>query len=125
VFEKRALRRIFGSKRNEVSGDWRRLHNEELHNLYASLNIIKVVKPMEMRGAGHVSPVGEMGREYKILIGKPEVRRPRRRPRRKWEDIIRMDFREIGWEDVDWICLTQDREQWQVLINIVMNLRFP
>jgi hypothetical protein len=106
--ENRVLRRTFGPKKEEVAGDLRRLHNEELHNLYASPNIIRVIKFRRMRWTGHVALMG-IRNVYKILVGKPEGMRPLGRPTRRWEDNIRMDFREIGWEGMDWIHLTQDR----------------
>jgi hypothetical protein len=97
VFENRVLRRIFGSKRDEVTGDWRKLHNEELHNLYSSPNIIRLIKPKRMRWAGHVTRMGETRNAYRLLVGKPEGTRPRRR----WVDSIKMDLREIGWDGRD------------------------
>jgi hypothetical protein len=97
VFENRVLRRIFGPKRDEVTGEWRKLHNEELHILYSSPNIIRQIKSMRMRWVGHVTRMGEERKVYKVLVGKPEGKRPLGRPRRRWEDGIRMDLREIGW----------------------------
>jgi hypothetical protein len=121
VFENRVLRRISGPKRDEVTG-WRKLHNEELHGLYSSPNIVRVIKARRMRWAGHVARMGEVRGAY-ILVGKPEGRRPLGRPRRRWEDSIKMDLREIGFGDVDWIHLAQDRDRWRTLVNTVMNLR--
>jgi hypothetical protein len=92
VFENRVLRRIFGLKRDEVMGDWRKLHNEELHNLYSSPNIIRMIKSRRMRWAGHVERMGETRNAYRILVGKPEGKRPLGRPRRRWVDNIKMDF---------------------------------
>jgi hypothetical protein len=112
VFENMVLRRIFGPKRDEVTGEWRKLHNEELHNLYSSLDIIRQVKSRRMRWAGHVARMGEERKVYKALAGKPEGKRPPGRPRRRWEDGIRMDLREIGLVGVDWIRLAQDRDWW-------------
>jgi hypothetical protein len=86
------LRRIFGSKRDEVTGEWRRLHNQELYDLYSSSNIIRVIKSRIMRCAGHVARMGEWRGTYRILVGRPEGRRPIGRPRRRWEDNIKMDF---------------------------------
>jgi hypothetical protein len=103
VFENRVLRRIFGFKGDEVTGEWRKLHNEELHNLYSSPDIIRQVKSRRMRWAGHVARVGEERKEYKVLVGKPEGKRPLGRPRRRWEDGIRMNIKEIGLGGgVDW-----------------------
>jgi hypothetical protein len=122
VFENRVLRRIFGPKRDEVRGEWRKLHNEELHNLYSSPDIIRLGKSRRMRWAGHVAHMGEERKVYKVLVGKPEGKRPQGRPRRRWEDGIRMDLREIGLGGVDWIRLSQDRHRWAV-VSAVMNLR--
>jgi hypothetical protein len=125
VFENRLLRRIFGPKRDEVTGGWRKLHNEELHGLYSSPGIVRVIKAKRMRWAWHVVPMGEVRVVYNILVGRPEGRRPLGRPRRRWEDDIKMGFRETGFEDVDWIRLAQDRDTWRALVNTVMNLRVP
>jgi hypothetical protein len=96
--------RIFGPKRDEVTGEWRKLHSEELHNLYSSPDIIKQVKSRRMRWAEHVARMEEEKKVYKVLVGKPEGKRPLGRPRRRWEDGIRMDLREIGLGGgVDWI----------------------
>jgi hypothetical protein len=108
VFENHVLRRIFGPKRDEVTGEWRKLHNEELHKLYSSPDIIRQVKS---RGAGHVARMGEEKKVYKVLVGKPEGKRQLGRPRRSWEDVIRMDLREIDLGGVDWIRLSQDRDR--------------
>jgi hypothetical protein len=97
VFENRVLRRIFGPKRDEVIGGWGNLHNEQLHNLYCSRSIIRIIKSRRMRWAGHITRMGEKGNAYRILMRKLEGRRPLRRPRRGWEDNIKMDLREIGW----------------------------
>jgi hypothetical protein len=124
VFENRVLRRIFGPKRGEVTGHWRKLHNEELHNFYSSPDIIRQVKSRGMRWAGHVARMREERKVYKVLVGKPEGKRPLGRPRRRWEDGIRMDLREIGLGgDVDWIRLAQDRDRWRAVLSAVMNLR--
>jgi hypothetical protein len=125
VFENRVLRRIFGPKRDEVTGGWRKLHNEELHGLYSSPIIIRVIKARRMRWAGHVARMGEVRGAYDILVGKSEGRRPLGRPRRRWEDNIKMDLREIGFGDVDWINLAQDRDTWRAFVNTVMSLRVP
>jgi hypothetical protein len=97
VFENRVLRRIFGPKRDEVTGEWRRLHNEELNDLYSSPNIVRVIKSRGMRQAGHVPGMGEGRGAYRILAGRPEGRRQLRRPRRRWEDNIKMVLQEVGW----------------------------
>jgi hypothetical protein len=96
------------------------LHNEELHILYSSPNIIRQIK--EMRRAGHVARIGEERNVHRVLMGKSEGKRPLERPRDTWEDGIRMDLREIGWRIVDWIQLAQDRDRWRAVVNTVMNL---
>jgi hypothetical protein len=113
VFENRVMRRIFGPKRDEVTGKWRKLHSEELHNLYSSPDITRQVKSRRMRWVGHVARVGEERRVYKVLVGKPEGKRPLGRPRHRWEDGISMDLREIGLGCVDWIRLAQDKDRWR------------
>jgi hypothetical protein len=97
VFENRMLRRIFGPKRDDLTGEWSRLHNEELDDLYSSPNIIRVTKSVRMRWAGHVARMGEGRGAYRILVGRPEGRRPLGRPRRRWEDNIKMDLQEVRW----------------------------
>jgi hypothetical protein len=124
VFENRLLGRIFGPKRNEVTGGWRKLHNEELHGLYSSPGIVRVIKARRMSWAGHVERMGAVRGAY-ILVGRPEGRRLLGRPRRRWEDNIKMDLREIWFGDVDWIHLVQDRDRWRAPVNTVMNLRIP
>jgi hypothetical protein len=125
VFEDRVLRRIFGPKRDEVTGEWRKLHNEELHDLYSSPSIIRIIKTRRMRWAGHVAQIGEKKNKYRLLVGKPEGRRPLGKPRPRCLDNIRLDFVEVGWGDVDWIGLVQDRGRWRALVNSVSNLRVP
>jgi len=125
VLEDMVLRRIFGPKRDEVTGGWRRLHNEELNDLYSSPNIVRVIKSRRMRWAGHVARVGEERGVYRVLVGKPEGKRPLGRPRRKWLDNIRMGFQEVGCGCMDWIGLVQDRDRWRTLVSALMNLRVP
>jgi hypothetical protein len=108
-----------------VTGGWRKLNNEELHGLYSSPSIVRVIKARRMRWAGHVALMGEMRGAYNTLVGRPEGRRPLGRPRRRWEDNIRMNLREIGFGDVDWFHWAQDRDRWRALVNTVMNLRVP
>jgi hypothetical protein len=103
VFENRVLRRIFGDKRDEVTGEWRKLHNKELHILNSSQNIIRQVKSRRMRWAGHAACMGEERNVYRVLMGKTEGKRPLGRPSRRREDGIRMDLREIGRGSVDWL----------------------
>jgi len=119
------LRRIFGPKRDEVTGEWRKLHNEELKGLYSSSDIVRVIKSRRMRWAGHVTLMGEGRGVYRLLVGKPEGKRPLGRPRRRWEDNIWMDIQEVGLGYVDWIGLTQDRDRWRTLVSAVMNVRVP
>jgi hypothetical protein len=125
VFENRVLRRMFGPKRDEVIGGWRKLHSEELHNLYCSPSIIRIIKSRRMRWAGYVARMGEKRTAYRILVGKPEGKRPLGRLRRRWEDNIKKDLRETGWGGMDWIDLAQDRDQWRALVNTVLNVRVP
>jgi hypothetical protein len=125
VFENRVLRRIFGLKRDEVTGEWRKLHNEELYDLYYSPSISRIIKARRMKWVGHVARMGEKRNEYRLLLGNPEGRSPLGRPRRRWLDNIRMDLAEVGWGDVDWTGLAQDRDRWRALINSVSNLRVP
>jgi hypothetical protein len=125
VFENRVLRRIFGPKRDGVTGGWRKLHNQELHNLYSSPNIIRIIKSRRMSWAGHVARMGEKRNVYRLLVGKPERKRPLGRPRRRWIDNIKIDLLEIGLNVVDWFGLAQDRYRWRALVNSVMNLRVP
>jgi hypothetical protein len=125
LFQNRVLRRIFGPKGDEVTGGWRKLHNEELRGLYSSRSIVGVIKARRMRWAGHVVRMGEVRGAYNILVGRPEGRIPLGRPRRRWEDNIKMDLREIGFGDVDSIHWAQDRDRWRALVNTVMNLRVP
>jgi hypothetical protein len=125
VFENRVLRRIFGAKRDEVTGEWRKLHNKELHDLYFSPSIIRIIKLRKMRWAGHVARIEEKRNAYRLLVGKPEGKRPLGRPRCRWVDNIRKDLGEVGWGDVDWIGLAKDRNRWRALVNSVLNLRDP
>jgi hypothetical protein len=125
VLENRLLRRIFGPKRDEVTGQWRKLHNEELRDLYSSPSISIIMKSRRMRWAGHVARMGEKRNSCRFLVGKPEGKRPLGRPRRRGADNITMDLGEVGWRDVDWIGLAQDRNKWRALVNSVFNLRVP
>ena len=125
VFENRVLRKRFGPRRDEVTGEWGRLHNEELNDLYSSPNIVRVIKSRRMKWVGHVARMGEERGVYRVLVGKPEGRRPLGRPRRRWADNIRMDLQEVGCVYMDWIGLAQDRDSWRTLVSVVMNLRVP
>jgi hypothetical protein len=119
VFENRVLRRIFGLKRHEVTGDWRKLHNEELHNLYSSPNIIRMIKSRRMRWERHITQMGETRNAYRILVGKPEGKTPLGRSRRRWVDNIKMDLIEIGGCGMDWINLAQDGDRWRIIVNTI------
>jgi len=125
VFENMVLRRIFGLRRDEVTGEWRRLHNEELNDLYSSPNIVRVIKWRRMRRAGNVARMGEERGVYRVLVGKPDGRRSLGRPRCRWVDNIRMDLQEMECGYMDWIGLAQDRDRWRMLVGAVMNLGVP
>ncbi|KAJ4425576.1 hypothetical protein ANN_27771 [Periplaneta americana] len=116
VFENKVLRKIFG---DEVTGEWRKLHNTELHALYSSPDIIRNIKSRRLRWAGHVARMGESRNGYRVLVGRPEGKRPLGRPRRRWEDNIKMDLREVGYDDRDWINL----DRWRAYVRAAMNLR--
>jgi hypothetical protein len=120
VFENRVLKRIFGPKRDEVTGEQRKLHNGELHNLYLPPDIIRQIKSRRMRWAEHVARMGGRRNVYRVLVGKPEGKRQLERPRHRWEDGLKMELREIGWRYVEWIKLAQDRDHWWALVNAVM-----
>jgi hypothetical protein len=122
VFENRVLRKIFGPKREE-DGSWRKLHNDELHDLYSLPNSVRVIKSRRMRWAGHVAHMGVGRGVYRVLVGRPKGKRPLGRPRHRWEDNTKMDLREIGIAGVNCIWLAQDRVQWRAFVNTVMNLR--
>jgi hypothetical protein len=111
VFENRVLRRIFGPKRDEVTGEWRKLHNEEFRDLYSLPSIIRIIKSRRMTWEWHVAQIGEKRNIYMLLVGKPEGKRPRGRTRRRWVDNIMMDLGEVRWGDVDWIGLSQVRKR--------------
>jgi hypothetical protein len=102
VFENRLLRSVFGPRRDEVTGEWRKLHNEELNELYSLPNIVRVVKSRRMRWAGHVARIGEERGVYRVLVGKPDGKRPLGRLRRRLEDNIKMDVQEVGGGSGDW-----------------------
>ncbi|KAJ4447220.1 hypothetical protein ANN_09222 [Periplaneta americana] len=123
VFENKVLRKIFGAKRDEVAGEWRKLHNVELHALYSSPDIIRNIKSRRLRWAGHVTRMDESRNAYRVLVGRPEGKSPLGRPRLRWEDNIKMDLMEVGYDDSDWINLAQDREQWRAYVRVAMNLR--
>jgi len=119
------LRRVFGPKTDEVTREWRKLHKEELNDLYCSPNIVWVIKSRRMRGVGHVAHMGERRGVYRVLVGKRECERPLGRPRHRWEDNIKMDLQKVEFGGMDWIELAQDRHRWLALVNAVMNLLVP
>jgi hypothetical protein len=121
-FWNRVLRKIFGPKREE-DGSWRKFHNDDLHSLYSSPNIIRLIKSRRMRWVGHVARIGEGRGVYSILVWRPKGKRPLGRRRRRWEDNIKIDLRETGIDGANWIQLTQDGVQWRAFVNTVMNLR--
>jgi hypothetical protein len=125
LFENRVLSRIFGPTRDGVTGGCRKMHNEEFQNLYSSPSIIRIIKLRRMRWTGHVARMGEKRNVYRLLVGKPETKRPLGRKRRRWIDNIKMDLLDIGLNVVDWIGLAQDRYRWRALVNSVMNLLVP
>ena len=128
---KRQLRRLIRSSQSDTRGysyslrACKGLHNEELNDLYSSPNIVRVIKSRRMRWDGHVAHMGEERGAYRVLLGKPEGKRPLGRPRRRWVDNIRMYLQELGCGYVDWIGLAQDRDSWRTLVSAVTNLRVP
>jgi hypothetical protein len=125
AFENRVLRRIFGPKRDEVTGEWRKLHDDELGVLYSSPSIITIIKSRRMRWAGYVARMGEKRNAYRLLVGKPEGKSPLGRPRRRWVDNAKMNLGEVGWGDMDCNDLAQDRNGWRVHVDSVLNLWVP
>ena len=124
MFESRVLRRIFGPKRDEVTKERRKVYNEELNELHSSPNNIRVIK-LRMRLARHVARIRKRRDAYRVLIGKPVGKRPLGRPRRRWEDNIKLDLEEVNWFGMDWTDLAQDRDRWRALVQVVINRRFP
>ena len=125
VFENRVLRRVFGPKKDEVTKEWRKLHNEELNDLYSLPNIVWVGKSRRMRWAGHVARMGKNRGVHRVLVGKPEEKRPLGRPRRRWEDNIKMDLQEVGGGRGDWMELAEDRDRWRALVGTVRDFQVP
>jgi transcription termination factor 2 len=125
VFENKVLRKIFRPNRDEVTGEWRRIHNKQLYAQYSSPNIIRVIKSRRLRWAGHVARMEETRGAYRALVVKPEGGIPFGRPRRRWENNIKMDLQEVGWGGIDWTDLAQDRDRWGALVYTVTNLRVP
>jgi hypothetical protein len=125
VFENRVLRKVFGPKRDEVTEEWRKLHNEEPNDLYCLPNIVRVVKSRRMRWAGHVACMGEDRGVHRVLVGKREGKRPLGRPRHRWGDNIKMDLKEVGGGRGDWMELAQDRDRWRALVDSLRDFRLP
>ena len=125
VFENNVLRKIFGAKRDEITGEWRKLHNADLHELYSSPNIIRNLKSRRLRWAGQVASMGKSRNAYRVLVGKPESKRLLGRPRRRSGNNIKMNLREVGCYPRDWISLAEDRDQWRAYVTAVMDLRVP
>ena len=123
--ENRVLRRIFGPKRDGVTGEWRKLHTEELNSLYSSPNIVRVIKSRRLKWAGHVARMEEGRGVHKVLVGKPDGKRPLGRPRRRREDNIKMDLQEVEREWGDWMELAQDSDGGRALARAGMNFRVP
>ena len=124
VFEKRVLR-ISGANRDEVTEECRKLRNEELNHLYSSANNFRGIKSRTMRLAGHVARMEERRCVYRILVGRPEGKSSLGRSRRKWEDNIKMDLQDVGWESMEWIDVAQDRDRCWALVNAVMSIWVP
>jgi hypothetical protein len=125
MFENIALRRVFGPMTDEVTGEWRKLHDDELNDLYCWPNIFRVIKSRRMRLAECVARMGERSDVYRVLVERTEGKRPLGRHRSRWEDNIKMDNQEVGCVGMEWIELTQDRCMWRALVNAVMNLWVP
>jgi len=122
VLENKVLRRIFRPKRDEMTEEWRKLHSDELNDLYSSPNIVQLIKS-RMRWVGHVAHMGKGRGMYRVSVGKPEGKRTLGRPRRRWDENIKMDLQEVGCGGGDWIELDQERDRWRALVTAVMNLR--
>jgi len=125
VFENIVLKRIFGPRRDEVTGEWRRLHNEELNDLFSSSNIVLVIKNEQNEMGWECGTYGGGQEVYRVLVGKPDGKRPLGRPRRRWVDNIRMDLQEVGCGYMDLIGMAQDRDRWRTIVSAVMNFRVP
>jgi hypothetical protein len=124
VSENKVLRRVLGPKRKE-DGSWRKLHIDEIHSQYCSSKVGRVIKSRRIRWEGHVARMGEGRGVYRVLVGRSECKRPLGRPRRRWDDNIKLDLRKVGIDWTNWIQLAQDRVQWWDFVNALMNLRVP
>jgi hypothetical protein len=124
VSENKLLGKIFGPKREE-DGSWRKVHNDDIHCLYSSPNIVRVIKSRRVKWAVHVARMGEGRGVYRVLVGRAGGKRPLGRPRSRWEDNIKLDLREIGIDEANWIRLAQNGVQWRAFVNTVMNFRVP
>ena len=125
MFKNNVLRKIFGAKRDhDITGEWRKLHSAELHALYSSPNIIRNLKSRRLRWTGHTARMEQSRNAYRVLVGKPEGKRPLGRPRHRWEDNIKMDLREVGCDPGEWIDLAEGRDQWRAYVKAVINLGF-
>ena len=123
MFDSRVLRKIFGLKWDEVRGEWRRLHKQELYDLYSTPNTIRVIK--SRRWAGHVARMGDRRGTERVLVGRPDWKRQLGRYRRRWKGNIKICFQEVGWGYMDLIAVAQDRDGWWAIVDAVMNLRVP
>ena len=125
MFENRVLRRIIGSGRDEVTGEMRKLHSEEMNYLYSSPKFARVIKSRRRKWALHVARIGKRIVAYRVLVRKPEGKRALGRPRRRWDDNIKIDIQKVGWRSMDRFELAQDRDRWWAFVNVVMNVRVP
>ena len=125
MIENKVLREIFGAKKDEITGEWRKLHNAELLALYSSPNIIRSLKSRRLRWAEHVAHIDQSTNAYRVLVGNTEGMRPLGRSRRRWENNIKMDLREVDRDPGEWIDHAQARDQWRAYVMAGMNIRVP
>jgi len=124
MFENKVLS-IFRPRRDEVTKEWRKLHNEELNELFSTPNTFRVIKSRRMRRAGYVARMGAWRGVYRVLVGKPEGKRPLGRPKRRWEDNIKLTLQVVVRGGFDWITQNTNSDRWRELMNTVMNIRVP